>query len=88
VRNLAPSEWRAAVEETGLIVTDSAMSYVYLQYPDWAERAGMSGSEMESIKRDMLDAPTDAKAAFEIEEQDDGTIDFRWDVVVIRAVKG
>jgi ubiquinone/menaquinone biosynthesis C-methylase UbiE len=87
VRNLSPSEWREAVAATGLTVTDSAMSYVYLEYPDWAERAGMTPEAMESIKSDMLGAAPSAKQAFGIEARGDGIIDFHWDVVVVSAVK-
>ncbi|MEE8518425.1 MAG: hypothetical protein V3S98_04810, partial [Dehalococcoidia bacterium] len=87
VRNLPPSEWREAVQATGLRVTDTSLSHVYLQYPDWAERAGVSPAAMEKIRNDMASAPASAKEAFGIEAQEDGTIDFHWDVVVVRAVK-
>ena len=87
VRNLAPSEWRAAVEKAGLRVTGTAMSFVELQYPDWAERAGMATDAMESVRRDMLDSPADVKAAFEITPGPGDIIDFHWDVVVVRAVR-
>ena len=87
VRNLAPSEWREAVARTGLEVTGSALSFVYLEYPDWAERAGMSPEATASLRAEMLAAPEPVKAAFAIEPQDDGTINFHWDVAVVRAVK-
>ena len=75
------------VEEAGLGVTDTVMSYVHLQYPDWAERAGMSNAAMAALQRAMLKAPPAAKAAFAIEPHEDGTIDFHWDVVAVRAQK-
>ncbi len=86
-RNLAPSQWEAAIEEVGLQVTDIVMSYVILQYPDWAERAGMSESDSAKMRIDLLAAPDEAQKAFDFKENPDGTIDFHWDVVVISAVK-
>lgn len=87
IRNLAPSQWKTAVEGAGLRVTEIAMSYVILQYPDWAERAGMSESASAEMRRDLLKAPEAAQAAFDFKENPDGTIDFHWDVVVLTAVK-
>ena len=63
------------------------MSYVILQYPDWAERAGMSKRSSAEMRIDLLNAPEAAQAAFDFKESPDGTIDFHWDVVVITAVK-
>jgi len=85
VKNLSPSEWRAAVEAAGMRVTDTAMSKVELQYPDWAERAGMSAEGMQSIRSAILGAPAGALGHFEIRENEDATIDFAWDVLAIRA---
>jgi SAM-dependent methyltransferase len=87
VRNLPPSQWRKSVEAVGLRVTDEAMSFVHLAYPDWAERAGMTPEGMEKVRVDIADAPAYAKRAFGIEPHEDGTINFHWDVVVVRAVK-
>ena len=87
IRNLAPSAWQAAVEAAGLGVTDVAMSYVLLQWPDWAERAGMSEEASSALRNEMLNAPPAAQEAFAFAENDDGTVDFHWDVVVVRAVK-
>ncbi|MDA0798763.1 MAG: class I SAM-dependent methyltransferase [Chloroflexi bacterium] len=86
-RNLAPSQWKTAVEDAGLHVTDIAMSYVILQYPDWAERAGMTDGDSAEMRRDLLAAPDEAQQAFDFQENPDGTIDFHWDVVVVSAVK-
>ena len=49
VRNMSASEWLGGVERAGLAVAYSAMSIVRLQYPDWAERAGMGGEAMASV---------------------------------------
>jgi ubiquinone/menaquinone biosynthesis C-methylase UbiE len=87
VKNLSPSEWRSAVEAAGMRVTDTAMSKVELQYPDWAERAGMSAEGMESVRDAMLGAPAAALSHFEIRQHADGTVDFAWDVVAIRAAR-
>ena len=87
IRNLAPSEWQAAVEAIGLDVTEVAMSYVLLQWPDWAERAGMNEKASAALRDEMLSAPTGAQDAFAFVKNNEGTVDFHWDVVVIRAVK-
>jgi len=87
IRNLAPSQWKTAVEDAGLKVADVAMSYVILQYPDWAERAGMTADASGEMRVDLLAAPDEAQAAFGFRENSDGTIDFHWDVVVVSAVK-
>ena len=86
-RNLAPSQWRTAVERAGLEVTGVSMSYVLLQYPDWAERAGMTAADSVQMRADLLAAPEEAQAAFDFQENSAGTIDFHWDVVVVSAVK-
>jgi ubiquinone/menaquinone biosynthesis C-methylase UbiE len=86
-RNLAPSQWRSAVEAVGLKVTDISMSYVLLQYPDWTERAGVDANESERLRVDMLNAPDEAQTAFDFQQNPDGTIDFHWDVVVVSAEK-
>ena len=87
IRNLAPSQWKVAVETAGLKVTDMTMSYVILQYPDWADRAGMPTDASEKIRLDLLAAPEQARSAFDFRENADGTIDFHWDVVVLSATK-
>ena len=87
IRNYSPSEWQAEVEAVGLNVTDVAMSYVLLQWPDWAERAGMKTEASTALRDEMLSAPPSAQEAFEFAKNNDGTIDFHWDVVVVRAVK-
>jgi ubiquinone/menaquinone biosynthesis C-methylase UbiE len=86
-RNLAPSQWRTAVEHVGLRVTDVSMSYVLLQYPDWTERAGVGVEESAEIRAEMLSASPEAQKAFDFQENADGTVDFHWDVVVLSAVK-
>jgi len=88
VRNLPPSQWRRVVEAAGLAVEDVAMSLVALQFPDWAERAGMAEREAATLREELLAAPPEAQHAFGFRENADGTIDFHWDVVVVTAVKG
>ena len=87
VRNLAPAEWLASVEAAGLQVTYLTMSHVYLQWPDWAERAGMGKEASAALRHEMLNAPDAAREAFSFAENPDGTIDFHWDVITIGAIK-
>jgi SAM-dependent methyltransferase len=88
VRNLPPSRWRRAVEAVGLRVEEVAMSEVSLQFPDWAERAGMAPEDAQRMRADLLAAPAEAQREFGFRENADGTIDFHWPVIVVTAVKG
>ena len=87
VRNLPAAEWRAALGSAGFRIVNEAFSEVSLQFPDWAERAGMEGDAMEALRGELLGAPGDAKGAFGIEPQRDGSIDFHWDVLALVATK-
>ena len=87
VRNLSAAEWRGSVEDAGFRIVNEAASEVSLQFPDWAERAGVEGTGMEALRGKLLGAPADAMSAFGIEPQGDGSIDFHWDVLVLTAAK-
>ena len=88
VRNLSAAEWRVSVQAAGLRLTHDEGSKVSLQYPDWAERAGMEPGAMEALRAEMLAAPPAVKRAFGIDPHPDGSVDFYWDVVVLTAEKG
>ena len=85
VRNLSAEEWRASVEHAGFRVVQEATSEVSLQFPDWAERAGVEPEAMGALRGKLLGAPDDVKSAFGIEPRGDGSIDFHWDVLALTA---
>lgn len=87
VRNLPVAEWRAALDNAGFRIVREAASVVSLQFPDWAEQAGMEADAMEALRGELLGAPGDAKRAFGIEPHGDGSIDFHWDVLALVAAK-
>ena len=87
VRNLSAAEWRTTLALAGFRIVREARSEVSLQFPDWAERAGLQPSAMGSLRGKLLGAPADAKRAFGIEPQADGSIDFHWDVLALVAAK-
>ena len=87
VRNLPAAEWRASVAHAGFRIVREAASVVSLQFPDWAERAGMEGDALEALRARLLSAPADVKRASGIEPHDDGSIDFHWDVLALTAEK-
>ena len=87
VRNLSEAEWVDAIERAGLRVVDTALSRVDLEYPDWTERAGMPEEEAIRLSRALGDAPPAATDAFGIAPQADGTIEFYWPILSVRAVR-
>ncbi len=87
VKNLSAAEWRAALDSAGFRTVREATSVVALQFPDWAERAGVEPGAMEAIRGELLGAAADAQRAFGIEPHGDGSIDFHWDVLALLAAK-
>lgn len=87
VKDLSAAEWRAALGDAGFRIAREAASVVALQFPDWAERAGVEQDAIEALRGKLLGAPRDATSAFGIERQRDGSIDFHWDVLALVAAK-
>ena len=87
ILNLSPSQWRDAVEEVGLVVTDWELCPVHLEFYDWTQRSGTSDSDTQELRQDFQSASPEVKAAFHIQPEVNGEFWFYWDVVVVRAVK-
>lgn len=87
VENRSAGEWRSAVTNAGLRVAHASMSRVDLEYPDWAERAGMDAEAGAELGRALADAPAPARAAFGIEARPDGAVAFHWPLLVMKALK-
>ncbi len=88
VSNLSPSGWLQVLEENGLHPTDSTLTDVPHDFDDWVRRSGTPSDEVESLRRDFLNAPPGAVEAFDIRRDDAGAISFKWSCVVVRAVRG
>ena len=86
-RNLTTSEWENATVDAGMRVVETAMSRVYLEYPDWAERAGMDGESSVLLGQALAEAPPSAREAFGITPHDGGVVDFYWPILTMKAVK-
>jgi ubiquinone/menaquinone biosynthesis C-methylase UbiE len=87
VRNLSLSQWISEVQVRGLKVSHLEMARVPLTFDDWVERSGTPVCEVDILRSDFLDAPDYAIEAFGIHSED-GDIAFKWDAVVLKAVKG
>ena len=87
VRNPTEAEWLSAIERAGLRVVETALSRVNLEYPDWTERAGMPEEEAARLGQALRNAPPAAAEAFGITLQTDGTIEFYWPILSVKAVK-
>lgn len=87
VRNLSEAEWLDAIERAGMSVTETALSRVDLEYPDWTERAGMPEEEAARLGQALKDAPATAAQAFGITPKADGLIEFYWPILSVKAVK-
>ena len=88
VSNLSPSGWLEVLEENGLHPTDSTLTNVPHDFDDWVRRSGTPADVVESLRRDFLNAPPGAVEAFDIRQDGTGAISFKWDCVVVRAIRG
>ena len=87
VRNLTAGDWTRAAARAGLRVTETALSRVDLEYPDWTERAGMPKEDAAQLGQALADAPQAAAEAFGITPRTEGVIEFYWPVLTMKAVK-
>ena len=87
VRNLSEAEWLSAIEHAGLRVTETALSRVDLEYPDWTERAGMPEEEAARLGQALKEALPAAAESFGIIPRTDGLIEFYWPILSVKAVK-
>ncbi|MBI4199012.1 MAG: class I SAM-dependent methyltransferase [Chloroflexi bacterium] len=85
-RDLKVSAWLGLLARTGLQVTHATMTTVELEFNDWVQRSGTPERAVEGLRRDFLTAPDDVKAAFGVQPRGE-SMDFRWPMLVARAVK-
>ena len=86
-RNLTVDQWENTATRSGFTVDETSMSRVELEFPDWAERAGMEASAAQSLGDALRSAPPAAKEAFDIRVGRDETIDFYWPILAMKAHK-
>lgn len=86
-RNLKVSQWRELLEGSGFEITHDTMTKVDLEFEEWVRRASTPSEEVEALRREFLTAPEAMVAAFGIQIDGDA-INFSWDTLVLRAVKG
>jgi len=86
VCNRRPSQWWSLLKAHGFRITHSLLKRVHLEFNDWVERAGTPEVEVESLRREFLDAPTKVKEAFGITPAGRDIL-FYWPCLVVRAVK-
>lgn len=86
VRNLSPSAWRDLLTSLGLTIDRETLTHVDLEFDDWVVR-GSTPPEQIAYLRPLFANPTPAmRDAWRIREEN-GHLDFAWDVLVIAATK-
>ncbi|MCB2407519.1 class I SAM-dependent methyltransferase [Hymenobacter lucidus] len=88
-RNLAPQEWRTALEEAGLQVeqVEPAAPDGTMPLNGWLEKAGCTGTAAEAVRHEFRTASAEAQHQFQIHEVADGDFTFVWQRVVAKAIK-
>ena len=85
--NRPPSRLRQMLEAAGLRVEADALGLVQQTFGDWARRAGVPQPDADALRASFLGAPPEARAAFRIRVEADGTLHFAWNEIVILGVK-
>ena len=87
VKNRKISELEAMLATRGMPAVEREHTKIYLKFDEWVARTATAPPEVQSLRRDFLEAPDPVQAAFQIQSLD-GDIDFSWPCLVFRAVKG
>ena len=87
VHNLSPSEWLAFLDANGFQATDSTLTSVPHDFDDWVRRSGTPEPVVEGLRHDLMNAPPGAVDAFDISQEESGTIRFKWTCVVVRVIR-
>jgi ubiquinone/menaquinone biosynthesis C-methylase UbiE/catechol 2,3-dioxygenase-like lactoylglutathione lyase family enzyme len=84
VREYTAVEWRAFVAEAGLRITHIETGRKTHDFAPWVERVRMPVAERVALEHDMLAAPKDARAYFEIREEAGRVVSWTTDYVILR----
>ena len=87
VRNYTASEWRAYLTGAGLDITDAETQRKTHDFAPWVERMRMPPTESAKLEAEMLAAPPEAQAYFEVEASDNHVARWSSECLIVRAVK-
>jgi ubiquinone/menaquinone biosynthesis C-methylase UbiE/catechol 2,3-dioxygenase-like lactoylglutathione lyase family enzyme len=87
VRNYTASEWRRYLTDAGLEISDAEVQRKTHDFAPWVERMRMPPAESARLEAEMLAAPPDAQAYFEIGSRDGHVARWSFECLIVRAVK-
>lgn len=88
VREYTVTEWRAFIAEAGLRITHAEVGRKTHDFALWVERVQMVATDRAGLERDMLAAPEDVRAYFEMREDAGRLVSWAAEYVILRAEKG
>ncbi len=87
VRNYTMREWRTYLTDAGLDITDAELQRKGHDFAPWVERMRMPADEAAKLEGEMLAAPPDAQAYYEIVAADGHVRSWSGECLIARAVK-
>ena len=87
VRNYTASEWRRYLTDVGLEISDAEIQRKTHDFAPWVERMRMPPAESARLEAEMLAAPPEAQAYFEIEARDGHVARWSFECLIVRATK-
>ena len=87
VREYTASQWHSMFAAAGLRVTTSEIRRKANDYQEWTERVRMPAEERRALEADILNAPAQARAHFEILEREGRLVSWTPDYLIVRAEK-
>jgi ubiquinone/menaquinone biosynthesis C-methylase UbiE len=81
------SQWETMLAARGLSIVGRETTRIHLEFNDWVARTATPQPEVESLRRDFLEAGPLVRQAFQVQPVGDD-IHFSWPCLVFRAVKG
>lgn len=87
VREYTANEWRMYLAGAGLEITDVEIQRKAHEFAPWVERMQMGEAERAALEADMLAAPENAQAYFEVTVPDGYVVSWSGDYLIARAVK-
>jgi ubiquinone/menaquinone biosynthesis C-methylase UbiE/catechol 2,3-dioxygenase-like lactoylglutathione lyase family enzyme len=87
VREYTASEWRTYLAGAGLDITDVEIQRKAHEFAPWVERMQMGEVERAALEADILAAPENAQAYFEVTVADGHVVSWSGDYLIARAVK-
>ena len=87
VRNYSVSEWWRYLTDAGLEISDAEVQRKTHDFAPWVERMRMPPAESARLEAEMLAAPPEAQAYFEIEASDGHVARWSFECLIVRAVR-